>query len=80
MNSGEIEPSSKLVAYCSNHTGMQNSADRSFISAAAEANLAEIDTAKMVGQKSTDPAVKDFANRMVTDRRKRARNWRAWLR
>jgi putative membrane protein len=46
---------------------MQNSADRSFISSAAEANLAEIDMAKMVGQKSTDPAVKDFANRMVTD-------------
>jgi putative membrane protein len=46
---------------------MQNSADRSFISSAAEANLAEIDMAKMVSQKSTDPAVKDFANRMVTD-------------
>lgn len=46
---------------------MQNSADRTFMSSAAEANLAEIDTAKMVGQKSTDPAVKDFANRMVTD-------------
>jgi putative membrane protein len=46
---------------------MQNSADRSFINSAAEANLAEIDMAKMVGQKSTDPAVKDFANRMVTD-------------
>ncbi|MGA8618523.1 MAG: DUF4142 domain-containing protein [Candidatus Sulfotelmatobacter sp.] len=46
---------------------MQNSADRTFMSTAAEANLAEIDTAKMVGQKSTDPAVKDFANRMVTD-------------
>lgn len=46
---------------------MQNSTDRSFISSAAEANLAEIDIAKMVGQKSTDPAVKDFANRMVTD-------------
>jgi putative membrane protein len=46
---------------------MQNSADRSFISTAAEANLAEIDMAKLVGQKSTDPAVKDFANRMITD-------------
>jgi len=46
---------------------MQNSADRSFVSSAAEANLVEIDMAKMVGQKSTDPAVKDFANRMVTD-------------
>jgi putative membrane protein len=46
---------------------MQNSADQTFINTAAEANLAEIDIAKMVGQKSTDPAVKDFANRMVTD-------------
>jgi putative membrane protein len=46
---------------------MQNSADRNFISSAAEANLAEINIAKMVGQKSTDSAVKDFANRMVTD-------------
>jgi putative membrane protein len=45
---------------------MQNS-DRSFITSAAEANLAEIDMAKLVGQKSTDPAVKDFANRMITD-------------
>jgi len=46
---------------------MQNAVDQSFISSAAEANLVEIDTAKMVGQKSTDPAVKDFANRMVAD-------------
>ena len=45
---------------------MQNS-DRSFITSAAVANLAEIDMAKLVGQKSTDPAVKDFANRMITD-------------
>jgi putative membrane protein len=46
---------------------MQNSSDRSFIMSAAEANLAEIDIAKMVDKNSTDPAVKDFANRMVTD-------------
>jgi putative membrane protein len=45
---------------------MENS-DRSFLTSAAEANLAEIDMAKLVGQKSTDPAVKDFANRMITD-------------
>lgn len=30
-----------------------NSADRSFITSAAEANLAEIDIAKVVGQRST---------------------------
>jgi putative membrane protein len=46
---------------------MDKSADRSFVTSAAEANLAEIDMGKMVGQKSADPAVKDFANRMVTD-------------
>jgi putative membrane protein len=46
---------------------MDKSGDRSFITSAAEANLAEIDIAKMVAQKSTDPAVKDFANRMVAD-------------
>jgi putative membrane protein len=45
----------------------QNSADQSFIKSAAEANLAEIDTAKMLSQKTTDPGVKDFANRMVAD-------------
>jgi putative membrane protein len=45
---------------------MENS-DQRFITSAAEANLAEIEMAKLVGQKSTDPAVKDFANRMITD-------------
>jgi len=46
---------------------MEDSADRSFINSAAEANLAEIDTAKMVEKESTDSAVKDFANRMAAD-------------
>lgn len=50
-----------------NTQSMQNSTDRNFMRTAADANLAEIETAKMVAQKSTDPAVKDFANRMVTD-------------
>jgi putative membrane protein len=53
---------------------MDNSADRNFITSAAEANLAEIDMAKMVGQKATDPAVKDFANRMVTDHTQASQN------
>jgi putative membrane protein len=44
-----------------------SSADRNFVSGAEEANLAEIETAKMLEQKATDPAVKDFASRMVTD-------------
>jgi putative membrane protein len=42
-------------------------ADRSFINSAEEGNLAEIESAKIVEQKATDPAVKDFAHRMVTD-------------
>ena len=42
-------------------------ADRTFITSAAEANLGEIETAKMIEQKSKDPGVKDFAKRMVTD-------------
>ncbi len=42
-------------------------ADRTFITSAAESNLAEIETAKMIEQKSKDPGVKDFAKRMVTD-------------
>lgn len=46
---------------------MLSSADQSFITTAAEANLAEIETAKVVENKSTDSAVKNFANRMVTD-------------
>jgi putative membrane protein len=44
-----------------------SAADRTFITTAAEANLAEIETAKMIEQKSKDPAVRDFAKRMVTD-------------
>ncbi len=49
------------------HATMLSSADRNFITTAAQANLAEIQTAKMVEQKTTDPAVKDFASRMITD-------------
>ncbi|MGA7292732.1 MAG: DUF4142 domain-containing protein, partial [Terriglobales bacterium] len=41
--------------------------DRTFIINTAEANLAEIDTAKMVGKKSTDPGVQQFTGRMIKD-------------
>jgi putative membrane protein len=41
--------------------------DRSFIDSAEEGNLAEIESAKIIEQKATNPAVKDFASRMVTD-------------
>jgi putative membrane protein len=46
---------------------MLSSADRTFMSSAEEANLAEIETANMVEKKASDPAVKDFASRMITD-------------
>jgi putative membrane protein len=42
-------------------------ADRSFVTSAQEGNLAEVEAARLVEQKSTNPAVKDFASRMVTD-------------
>jgi putative membrane protein len=44
-----------------------SAADQTFITNAAAANFAEIETAKMMEQKSKDPGVKDFAKRMVTD-------------
>jgi putative membrane protein len=44
-----------------------SSIDRSFINTAQAGNLAEIDSAKIIEQRATDPAVKDFASRMVTD-------------
>jgi putative membrane protein len=50
-----------------NSNGALSSSDRTFVMNAAQANLAEIDTAKMVEQKTSNPAVKDFAQRMVTD-------------
>ena len=49
-----------------NHEAL-SSVERSFINSAQEGNLAEIEIAKIVEQKATDPAVKDFASRMVTD-------------
>ncbi len=44
-----------------------SSTDRTFINSAEQGNLAEIQDAKMIEQKATDPAIKDFASRMVTD-------------
>lgn len=51
-----------------------SSADRSFITLAAEANLAEIETAKTVQARSKDSAEKDFANRMITDHTQASQN------
>ena len=46
---------------------MMNSADKAFVTKAAEANLAEIDAAKVIEREAHDAAVKDFAARMVSD-------------
>jgi putative membrane protein len=51
-----------------------SAADRAFITSAAEANLTEIETAKMIEQKSKDPGVRDFAKRMVTDHTQASQN------
>jgi putative membrane protein len=53
-------------ATTANHENL-NSVDRNFINNAEEGNLAEIQSAKVVEQKAANPAVKDFASRMVTD-------------
>jgi putative membrane protein len=66
LSAGTVFAQQKYQTGKANHD-MLSSADRSFIINAEEANLAEIETAKMIEQKSTDPGVKDFANRMVID-------------
>jgi putative membrane protein len=72
-----------LIASPGKQTGKQisksaadnlSAADRAFITSAAEANLAEIETAKMIEQKSKDPGVRDFAQRMVTDHTQASQN------
>lgn len=44
--------------------------DNSFVRKAAEANYAEIQMGKLAQDKGTNPAVKDFGQRMVTDHTK----------
>ena len=44
--------------------------DSSFVRKAAEANYAEIQMGKLAQDKGTNPAVKDFGQRMVTDHSK----------
>ncbi len=42
-------------------------ADRRFVEKAAESGMAEVQAAQLAQQKSTDPKIKDFAQRMITD-------------
>src|SRR5205085_10405979 len=42
-------------------------ADRKFIQDAAEGGMFEVQVAQLAASKATDPAVKDFANKLVQD-------------
>ena len=44
--------------------------ETSFVSEAAGGNLAEIKLGQLAAEKATDPKVKDFGNRMVSDHQK----------
>lgn len=50
------------------------SPNRDFVTKAAEANLGEIETGKMIEQRSVNPAVKAFASRMVADHTQASQN------
>jgi putative membrane protein len=50
-----------------NMNSQLTSADRTFIQEVSRDNLAEVKTAKMVEQKTQDPAIRDFAKDLVKD-------------
>ncbi|HTV52405.1 MAG TPA: DUF4142 domain-containing protein [Steroidobacteraceae bacterium] len=45
-------------------------ADRAFLEKAAQGNIAEVETGRLLEQHATDPAVKRFAERMIHDHTK----------
>jgi len=46
------------------------SSDRSFLTKAAEGGMAEVELGRLASQRASDPQVKQFAQRMVTDHTK----------
>ena len=45
----------------------QSAADKQFLEKAAQGGMAEVELGKVAQQKATNPKVKEFASRMVTD-------------
>jgi putative membrane protein len=50
-----------------NTSSQLSSKDRTFIQKVSQDNLAEVKTAKMVEQKTNDPAIRDYAKDLVND-------------
>ena len=56
------------IAQSSNEgSGGLSSADRKFLTKAAEGNAAEVETGRLAAQQAMDPQVKQFGNQMVQD-------------
>ncbi len=63
--------SSDMSSSSSSATGAQiSSADKTFITKAAEGGLAEVELGQLAKDKAQDPKVKEFGDRMVTDHTK----------
>ena len=58
------------VAFAAGNDATLSSGDRKFLRQAAQAGIAEVEAAKLAGQKAEDQAVKDFARRMQEDHAK----------
>ncbi len=64
-NSGSAQTSS-----ASSSTGKLSASDRQFLDKAAQGGIAEVELGQLAQQKSQDPKVKAFGERMVTDHSK----------
>ncbi len=58
------------MAQSSTHKGTAKAADSKFAMEAAQGGLAEVELAKVAEDKASDPQVKQFAEKMVTDHSK----------